>query len=106
MNRTGNPFAEVGVDIALEQTINASVKNRLWGIMHFADVATAVNRWIITASMKTQLINTVLEKVDIKNINSENKEKRNKYIQWDKKVLKKLKVAITSIINPFKKDID
>ena len=28
VNRTGNFFAEVGVDIALEQTINASAKNR------------------------------------------------------------------------------
>ena len=28
INRTGNFFAEVGVDIALEQTINASAKNR------------------------------------------------------------------------------
>ena len=26
VNRTGNAFAEVGVDMALEQTINASAK--------------------------------------------------------------------------------
>ena len=41
--------------------------------MNFADVSTAVNRWIVTASMKTQLIDTALEKVDMKKINSENK---------------------------------
>ena len=29
MSRTRNAFEEVGVDMALEQTINASAKNRL-----------------------------------------------------------------------------
>ena len=53
VNRTGNGFAEVGVDMVLEQTINASAKNRLQGIMNFADNSTAINRWIVTASMKT-----------------------------------------------------
>ena len=105
VNRTGNAFAEVSVDMALEQTINVSTKNRLQGIMNFADVSTAVNRWIVTASMKTQLINSVLDKVDMKNINSENKETRNSCIERDNNDLKKLKNAITSKINPFKKDI-
>ena len=68
--------------------------------------STAVNRWIVTASMKTQLINAVLEKADMKNINSENKEKRNSRIERDNNNLKKLKSAITSTINLFKKDID
>ena len=105
VNRTGNAFAEVSVDMALEQTINVSTKNRLQGIMNFANVSTAVNRWIVTASMKTQLINSVLDKVDMKNINSENKETRNSCIERDNNDLKKLQNAITSKINPFKKDI-
>ena len=89
MNRTGNVFAEVDVDMALEQTLNASAKNRLQGIMNFADVSVAVNRWIVTASMKTQLINAVLEKVDMKNINSKNKETRNSRIKRDNNDLRK-----------------
>ena len=88
MSRTGNVFAEVDVDMALEQTLNASAKNRLQGIMNFADVSVAVNRWIVTASMKTQLINAVLEKVDMKNIYSENKETRNSRIERDNNDLK------------------
>ena len=88
VNRTENAFAEVSVDMALEQTINVSTKNRLQGIMNFADVSTAVNRWIVTASMKTQLINSVLVKVDMKNINSENKETRNSRIERDNNDLK------------------
>ena len=98
MNRTGNVFAEVGIDMVLEQTLNASTKNRLQGIMNFADVSVAVNRWIVTASMKAQLIHAVLEKVEMKNINSENKETRNSRIERDNNDLKKLKNAITSTI--------
>ena len=56
--------------------------------------------------MKTQLITAVLEKEDIKNINSENKEMRNSRIKRDSNDLKKLKSAITSTVNSFKKAID
>ena len=55
---------------------------------------------------KTQLINTALEKVDMKNINSENKETRNSRFERDNKDIKKLKGVITSTINLFKKDKD
>ena len=48
--------------------------------------------------MKTQLINAVLEKVDMKNINSENKETRKSRIERDNNDLKKLKNGITSTI--------
>ena len=35
--------------------------------MVFADISTAVNRWIMTASMKSKILNTVLDYAD-KNI--------------------------------------
>ena len=44
VNRTGKAFSGAAVDMALEQTINAEAKNRLKGIMAFADVNSAVNR--------------------------------------------------------------
>ena len=53
INRTEKSFASVPVDIALEQTINANAKSRLKGIMAFADISTAVNRWIVDASFMT-----------------------------------------------------
>ena len=53
INRTEKSFASVPVDIALEQTINANAKSRLKGIMAFANISTAVNRWIVTASFMT-----------------------------------------------------
>ena len=42
--------------------MNASVKNKLRGTAYFADVSTAVNIWRVTATMKTQLLNAILEK--------------------------------------------
>ena len=53
INRTERSFASVPVDIALEQTINANAKSWLKGIMAFADISTAVNRWIVAASFRT-----------------------------------------------------
>ena len=61
VNRSCKPFSQVPVDMALEQTINADAKNRLKGIMKYADVATAVNRCVITNSIKTELVNSLLE---------------------------------------------
>ena len=43
VNITGNAFAEVGVNMTLKQTINASVKNKFRVVMNFADILIAVN---------------------------------------------------------------
>ena len=53
INRTGKNFAQVPVDMALEQTINADAKNCFKGIMKYANIASAVNRWPITNSMRS-----------------------------------------------------
>ena len=89
INRTGRPFSRVGIDMALEQTINA--KSRLKGIVSFADVSTAVNRWIVTGSMRSQIINNLLEVADLKSYNSDNKELNKPRMERDKKMLRKLK---------------
>ena len=46
--------------MTLEQRINAEAKSRLKGIVAFADVNTVVNGWLITSSMRTELVNKVL----------------------------------------------
>ena len=51
VNCTGKPFSTVAVDMALKQTI-------LKGIMAFSDIDSAVNRWQVTTSMKTQITKT------------------------------------------------
>ena len=61
VNRTGKQYAGVGIDMCLEQTINADAKSRLKGIISFADISTAVRRWIATGATRTEILNGVME---------------------------------------------
>ena len=65
VNWSGRKFSNVGVNIALEQTINAEAKNRLMGMISYADISSTVNRWITTNSMRIEIVNNVLEIVDL-----------------------------------------
>ena len=65
VNRTGKPISRVAVHIVLEQTINAEAKNCLKDVMAFADINSAVNRWQVTSSMKTQVIKSLLEMAEL-----------------------------------------
>ena len=74
VNRPVKPFSRATIEMALEQTINAEAKNFLKGIMAFGDINSAVNRWQVTSSMKTQIIKRLLKMTEIKNYNAETKE--------------------------------
>ena len=76
--------------MALEETINAEAKNRLEGIMAFAYINSAVNRWQVTSSMKTQIIKSRLEMTKIKNYNAETKEINRPRIEKDHQDLQAL----------------
>ena len=39
--------------MAMEQAIITEAKNCLEGVMAFADINSAINRWQVTSSMKT-----------------------------------------------------
>ena len=62
--------------MALEQIINAEAKNRLNGIMAYTDVASTVNMWVGTNSVRNQLVNSLLELTDLKYVTDANKELR------------------------------
>ena len=62
--------------MALEQTINAEAKSRLNGIMAYTDVASTVNMWVVTNSVRNQLVNSLLELTDLKHVTDANKELR------------------------------
>ena len=74
VNRTGKSFASVPVDMTIEQTISASANSWLKGIMAFADISTAVNQWIVTASMKIKILDTVLDYAAMNIFYDESKE--------------------------------
>lgn len=44
VNRSGNTFAGVPADMALEQSINVHAKNCLKGIIVYADINPTLNR--------------------------------------------------------------
>ena len=92
--------------MALEQTINADAKSRLKGIMAYADVSSAVNRWMVTGCMRTQIVNSLPESADLKNYNADNKELNKPRMERDKADLEQLKNIITSTINPFDKTLN
>ena len=105
INRIRKLFASVPVDIALEQTINENAKSRLEGIMAFADISTAVNRWIVTASMKSKILNAVLDCADMKISYDESKELRASRIRAEQNHLSKLKKVIKATVYPFSKQL-
>ena len=52
--------------MVLIQTINVEATMLLKGIKGVADPSTAVNRWVVTWSMRSQFVNSLLEISDMK----------------------------------------
>ena len=102
VNRSGRKFSNVGVDMALEQTINAEAKNRLKEIIGYADISSAVNRWITTNSMRSEIAN-VLEIAHLDKSIDGTKELRTPRIVKDKEDVQKVKKLIKNTLNPFDK---
>ena len=105
--RSKTHFSRVIVDMALEQTINAEAKSRLKGIIAFADVNTAVNRLLITSSMRTGIVNTVLNIAGLgPNDDENNKEVFPTRVKWDAHDLENICNPIREMINPFDASIN
>ena len=98
VNRTGNIFSRHGVDMALEQTINAKAKSRLKGRVAYADVASTVNRWVVIKSVGKFLI---LELVVLKHTTDGNKELQQSRMEKDKYDLENIKSLLRSTLNLF-----
>ena len=107
VRRSSNYFSRVGVDMALEQTINAEAKNRLKGVIAFADVNTAVNRWLVTSSMRTEIVNRVLDIAGMgRDDESKNKETNPKRMKRDANDLIGISRSILDMVNPFDANIN
>ena len=105
VNRTGKPFASVPDDMAFEKTINENPKRWLMGIMALADISTAVNGWIVTASMKSKKLNAVLDYADVKISYDKSKELRASRIIAEQNHLSKLKKVIKATVNRISKQL-
>ena len=108
VRRSKNHFSRVGADMILEQTINAEAKSRLKGIIAFADVNTAVNRWFITSSMRTEIFNKVLNIAGLGPNDDENnnKEVLPTRVKRDPRDLENICNSIREMINPFDASIN
>ena len=85
INRSGNAFSGETVDMVLEQSINAHAKNCLKGIMAYADIDSAVNRWHVTSPMRSEIYNALLDYADMKSKairKSRNKERKETKKIW------------------------
>ena len=80
--------------MALEQTINAKTKNRLKGITAYVYVASAVNKWVVVNSMRSQLVNPLLKLVDLKHATDGNKKLQQSQTEKDKCDLDDIKQVI------------
>ena len=80
--------------MALEQTINAKTKNRLKGITAYVYVASAVNRWVVVNSMRSQLVNPLLKLVDLKHATDGKKKLQQSQTEKDKCDLDDIKQVI------------
>ena len=105
--RRGNQyFSRVGVDMALEQTINASTKNRLRGVVAFANTDSAVRRWLKTSSTRGQLLNKLLENTGHRvYIGEIHKDLRSSRMCQDDKDLAALTKSIENALNPFDENL-
>ena len=101
VNRTGNSFSHFRVDMVLEQIINAEAKSQLKCIMVYADVVSAINRWVVTNSVRNQLVNSLLELVDLKYTTDGNKKLTQSQTGKNKYDLENIKSLLRSTLNPF-----
>ena len=69
--------------------------------MAYTDIYNAVNHWITTKSMRSELVSQVLEIVDLDKVIDGTKELRQTRITKDKDDLEKIKAVIKMTLNPF-----
>ena len=69
--------------------------------MVYPDISTAVNRWITTNFMQSELVSQVLEIADLDKVIDGTKELRQTRITKGKNDLEKIKAVIKTILNPF-----
>ena len=107
VRRSKNHFSGVGVDMASEQMINGEAKSKLKGIIAFVDVNTAVNRWLITSSMRTEIVNKVLNIAGLGPNDDENNNKMSSTrVKRDARDLENICNSIREMINPFDASIN
>ena len=63
--RTSKPFSGILIDLTLEQTVNADAECQRRGIIALTYSISARQRWAQNHSLRTTIISTVLEELNL-----------------------------------------
>ncbi|MCG7875152.1 MAG: hypothetical protein N0C90_02335 [Candidatus Thiodiazotropha endolucinida] len=101
VRRTDKPFSRSPVDLTLEQTVNADAASRLTGITSFSRSVSARRRWMVTRSVRSELVGHLMDKSGLKPKAAVVQELKPSRIQRDNSDLKKIITGIGATMDPF-----
>ena len=101
VRRTNKTFSRSPVDLTLEQTVNADVASRLTGITSFSKPVSARRRWMVTRSVRSELVSHLMDKSGQKPKADVVQELKPSRIQRDNADLNKLITGIGATMDPF-----
>ena len=105
IKRSTNSFSRVPVDMALEQTVNADAASRFTGITAFANSESARSRWMITRSLRSEIVGRLLESSGIIKAPDSKHDLEEGRIKKDHRDIERIISALNSFSNPFE-DMD
>ena len=101
VRRTNKTFSRSPVDLTLEQTVNADVASRLTGITSFSKPVSARRRWMVSRSVRSELVSHLMDKSGQKQKADVVQELKLSRIQRDNADLNKLITGIGATMDPF-----
>lgn len=101
IQRTNKPFSKQPIDLVLEQTINADAARRLSGIIQFTNSISARQRWARSHNIRSTIISSVYEDLDLQKNQDVTGELTNHTIKTNAKQLQKFIETFGLFINPF-----
>ena len=101
VKRTAKPFSRAAIDMTLEQTVNRDAASRLTGIAAFGQSEAARKRWMMTRSVRSSIVNNLMNKAGLQSNEDITKELKPYRIKKDNEDLQKIIEGIKSTMNPF-----
>ena len=106
IKRTNRPFSRTGVDMTLEQSINADAASRLTGIAAYARSDRARQRWMITRSARSAIVGDLLTQAGLKAHDDVAKETKRYRLERYQNDLIKVLDGVASTMDPFDLELD
>jgi len=101
IKRSGKSFSSVPVDMALEQTVNADAASKFTGITSFANSESARTRWMITRSLRSEIVSSLFESSGMIKDPDSKHDLQPARIAKDHRDIQKIVSTLKSFSNPF-----